>query len=145
MRLHRPFTAEWAEAFRAAIEADARYRAVAVQWKGPLALVLTPAPEFGFPEEIGVELALEGGRCHAAEIRRGEEIAAPMVLSADYATWKSVVKGELDAMQAVAKKAIAVRGSLMTLMMHARTATALLECARAVATDFGVPREDTLA
>ena len=133
---HRPFTAEWAAAFRGVIEADASYRDVAAKWTWPVALVMHPAPEFGYPDSVAVELTLERGRCHDALVRAANSVTAAIVLTAPYHTWKSVVKGELDPLVGVTRGKIAVKGSLATLMMHAKAATALVACARAVPTEF---------
>jgi putative sterol carrier protein len=134
--LLRPFSAEWAAAFRSAIEADATYRDVAASWTWPVAFVMHPAPEFGYPDSVAVELTLERGRCHDAVIRALDSLTAAIVLSAPYHVWKSVVRGELDPMFGVTGGKISVKGSLTTLMLNARAATALLVCARAVPTAF---------
>ena len=133
---HRPFTSEWAAAFRDAIEADASYRELAARWIWPVALVLDAAPELGYPEHVAVELTLDRGRCHRAVIRHPDAVTAPFTLRAPYATWKLVMRGELDPLAGVTRGRISVTGSLATLMMHARSASALCGCARAVPTRF---------
>ena len=133
---HRPFTPAWADAFRAAIEADVAYRDAAATWTWPVSLVLAPAPEFGYPDSVAVELQLDRGRCHAAEIKPAEQVGTPLVLTAPYAAWKAVVRGEMDPIVAVTRGKIAVRGSLATLMLHARAAAALVACAKSVPTEF---------
>jgi putative sterol carrier protein len=133
---HRPFTADWATAFRDAIEVDASYREAAAKWTWPVALVMQAAPEFGYPDSVAVELTLDRGRCHAAEVRAADAVTAAIVLKAPYAIWKSVVQGELDPLLGVTRGKIAVKGSLATLMIHAKAATALVACARAVPTEF---------
>jgi putative sterol carrier protein len=105
-----------------------------------VALVLEATPVHGYPEAVAVELALDRGRCHGAEIRDPTAVTAPFVLRAPWDTWKSVVRGELDALTAVTRGRIKVQGSLTTLMMHAASAAALVRCARAVPTRF--PDED---
>ena len=133
---HRPFTPDWAAAFRDAIEADAAYRETAAKWTWPVALVLDAAPEIGYHEPVAVELTLDRGRCHDAVIRHPDAVTAPFVLRAPYATWKQVMRGELDPLAGVTRGRIGVKGSLATLMMHARSASALCLCARAVPTRF---------
>lgn len=133
---HRPFTPEWAAAFREAVESDAAYRDAAAKWTWPVAFVLDPAPELGFPDAIAVELALDRGRCHGAEIRHPDALTAPFVLRAPYATWKQVVTGALDPIVGVTHGRIKVQGNLATLMLQARSATALCRCAQAVPTRF---------
>lgn len=133
---HRPFTPEWAAALRDAIEADTTYRELAAKWTWPVALVLDAAPELGYTEPVAVELSLDRGRCHDAVIRHPDAVTAPFVLRAPYATWKLVMRGELDPLAGVTRGKIGVKGSLATLMMHARSASALCACARAVPTRF---------
>lgn len=134
--MFRPFTPEWASAFRDAVEADAHYREVAAGWKWPMALVLDAAPALGYDTATAVELALAHGRCNGAVIRSLDAVTAPFVLRASYDAWKLVVKGELDPLAGVMRGRIHVQGSLTTLMLHARSATALCHGARAVPTRF---------
>jgi putative sterol carrier protein len=136
----RPFTPAWADAFRAAIEANAAYREAGAKWTWPMAFVLDAAPEFGYAESVAVELALDRGHCHGAVIMSPDAVTAPFVLSAPYATWKRIATGELDPIVAVTRGLLKVRGAITTLMLHARAATALCACARDVATAF--PDED---
>jgi putative sterol carrier protein len=133
---HRPFTPDWADAFRAAIEHDAAYRDAAQKWTWPVALVLQPTPEHGYPEPVAVELQLDRGRCSGASIVTRDAVTAPFVLTAPYETWKSVVRGELDPIAGVTRGKISVQGSLATLMLQAKAATALVACARSVPTEF---------
>lgn len=133
---HPPFTPAWADAFRDAIAADAAYRAAAAKWTWPVALVLDPAPEYGYPDAVAVELTLDRGHCHAAAVRPATDVSAPFVLRAAYATWKAVVTGALDPLVGVSRGLIRVQGSLTTLLLHATAASALCHCARGVATRF---------
>lgn len=136
----RPFTREWADAFRVAIESDPSYLTAAAKWTWPVALVLQAAPEFGYPDTVAVELTLDRGRCHGATILPRDGVSAPFVLTAPYPIWKQVVQGDLDPLVGVTRGKIAVQGSLATLMMNAKAATALVACARNVPTAF--PDED---
>lgn len=133
---HRPFTAPWADAFHAAIAADAAYQLAAAKWAWPVGLVLDATPEFGYPDSVAIELALDHGRCHSVALLPPANLTAPFVLTAPYATWKAVLRGELDPLTGVTLGRIAVRGSLATLMLHARAAKALVTCARAVPIHF---------
>ena len=139
--MHIPFTTSWADAFRAAINDDAAYRAAAARWTWPVVLALDPAePAHGYDAPVGVRLALEHGHCHAAELGAPESFDATFVLRADYATWKDVVQGALDPIGAVMAGRIRLTGPLTTLLMHTTAATALLGAARQVPTRF--PDED---
>ena len=136
--MHRPFSQPWADAFRDAINADADYRAAASGWTWPVALLLDPAdPALGYPEPVAVQVALDRGTASDARALAGSDADADIVLGADYATWKQVVRGALEPVNAVVSGRIRlVRGSLMTLMMHVNAAKALVACAARVPTAF---------
>lgn len=135
--MHEPWTQEWADAFRAAIDADPAYQRAAASWTWPVALVVQARPDLGIPEERAVEVDLDRGRCHAARVVAGDAVTADIALRGDYDTWKRIVRGELDPVTAVTMgKLKLVRGSLTTLMLHTGAARALVACAASVPTRF---------
>jgi putative sterol carrier protein len=132
----RPFTQAWADALRDVVNGDAAYRDAAARWAWPLAMVLEPAPAFGYAEPVAAELVLDRGTCHAATVLAPDAVTAPFVLRATYEVWKKVVRGELDPVSAVATGRIKFTVALMTLMLHTGAAKALLACAARVPTEF---------
>ena len=133
---HLPFSQPWADELRAVINDDANYRAVAKGWKWPLALVLDRAEDLGYPDAVAVRLDLEGGDCREARIVRAEDADAPFVLRGPYGVWKRIVRGELDPVAAVVKQELSLDGNLHTMLMHAKTAKALVACAQRVPTIY---------
>lgn len=132
-----PFTDSWAAAFRDAINADADYRAAAAAWKWPVALALDAHPALGYAESVAVEMDLDAGTCRDARALPARDATAPIVLGADYQTWKDVVRGQLDPVTGVATGRLRLdRGSLMTLMLHTNAARALVTTAQKVPTEF---------
>ncbi|MBI3790036.1 MAG: SCP2 sterol-binding domain-containing protein [Gemmatimonadetes bacterium] len=134
--MHRPFTREWADALRDAINADAAYASAAAKWTWPVALVLEANEPLGYPAPVAVELALERGRCHGVALIDPPAITAPFTLRASYVTWKKVVTGSLDAVTAVTMGEIKFTGALTTLLLHVNAAKALVGAARLVPTAF---------
>lgn len=135
-----PFTTEWAHALRDAVERDQTYRSAAATWTWPVALVVVADRDHGFAVDTATLLDLSHGRCHAATCMPAAEVDAPFVLTAPMEVWNAVLDGSLDVVQAIARGKIAVRGSLATLMMHAKGAAALVACARSIVGD-GAPEE----
>ena len=131
-----PFSVEWADALRASIAGDPQYRTVARGWTWPIALVLAAAPALGYPDDLAVELELSHGNCASARLLPARDVTAPFVLRADYATWKEIVLGRLDPLVAVARRRVALTGALMTLLVHARAAQAMVACAQKLPTRF---------
>lgn len=131
-----PFSAEWADALKASITGDLHYRTVARGWTWPIALVLAAAPALGYPDDLAVELDLSRGECAGARLVPAGDVTAPFVLRADYATWKEIVLGRLDPLVAVARRRVTCTGALMTLLVHARAAQAMVACAQKLPTRF---------
>ena len=132
----RPFSVEWAESFRAAINGDADYRGAAKSWTWPVALVLNAAPALGYGDDIAVEFALDRGDCRSAAIIPASAVTAPFVFRADFPVWKQMAQGALDPILAVTRRQVALTGSLTTLLLHAKAAKALVACAQRVPTHF---------
>ena len=112
---------------------DADYRDVAKGWSNPVALVVEPEP--GVTDAVAVQVDLKAGSCVSAAALAPDDVSAPFVLSGDLAAWKDILAGHSDPIMAVVRgKVKLTRGSLATLMLHAKAARALLACAQAVET-----------
>jgi putative sterol carrier protein len=131
-----PFTQPWADAFCAAVNADSSYRAASLAWTWPIALVLSDGAPIGVVGPVAIELALDRGTCHTARIISPDAVTAPFVLRAPYPVWKEIMQGGLDPIIAVARGTVTVTGPRATLLLHARSATALLRSAQAVPTRY---------
>jgi putative sterol carrier protein len=131
-----PFTPEWADRFREAINNDARYRAESKRWTWPLALILDAAPALGFDADVAIDLELKGGTCNAARIVPAAATKAPFKFRGPYGIWKRIVRGELDPVMAATRGELHFEGSLVTLLMHVASARALVACAQQVPTRF---------
>ncbi|MBI2797480.1 MAG: SCP2 sterol-binding domain-containing protein [Gemmatimonadetes bacterium] len=134
--MFRPFTAEWAQAMRDAVNNSAAYKEAAAKWTWPVALVVDANPAAGYPGAVAVELELDRGTCTAARAVDPAQVTADFVLRASLDTWKGLVDGSIDAVAAVAGGQVKLTGSMMTLMMHAKAAKALVRCARDVPITF---------
>jgi hypothetical protein len=77
-----PFTQPWADAFCAAVNADAAYREASLGWTWPIALVLTDGAPIGVVGPVAIELALDRGTCRTARIISPDAVTAPFVLGA---------------------------------------------------------------
>lgn len=127
------FSDAWAAAFRTAVNDDAGYRDAARGWTNPVAMVIEASA--GRASGMAVQVDLDAGTCLSAAALSADDVSAPFVLSADLATWKEIVTGGFDPIMAVARgKVKLARGSLATLMMHAKGAKALVACAQKIDT-----------
>jgi putative sterol carrier protein len=129
------FTAAWADAFGAAINADPAYAAAGKNWINPVALIVEMSDSL--PNGAAVQLDLQAGVCVSAKALPPAEVSAPFVLSADLTSWIDVVSGATDPLMAVARgKLRLTSGSLGVLMLHAKAAKALVACAQNVDTEW---------
>jgi putative sterol carrier protein len=118
-----------------AVNTDDTYRSTAKGWTNPVALVVTP--DTALPHGAAVQVNLVAGVCLSAESVLPAAVTAPFVLSADLATWKEIVAGAIDPIMAVARgKVKLAQGSLGTLMLHAKSAQALVACAQQIDTSW---------
>jgi putative sterol carrier protein len=129
------FSAQWATAFLHAVNADVNYRDAGRRWNNPVALVVNPGPQF--PIGAAVQVDLNAGRALEAHAVVPTEVSAPFVLTGDLATWKEIVTGAMDPLLAVARGRVTLaKGSITTLLMHAKAAKTLVACAQQIDTEW---------
>ena len=127
------FSSAWADAFLLAVNSDVAYRNAAKGWTNPVALVVEPGD--GMLHGAAIQVDLEAGTCLRAAAVAPADVSAPFVLSGNLAAWQDIVSGGSDPMMAVARgKVKLTRGSLGTLMLHAKAARALVACAQQIDT-----------
>jgi putative sterol carrier protein len=132
----RPFTWPWAAAFAAAVNRSSAYREAAREWRWPLALVLEPAPDLGYPVATALVADLFEGTCRDARIHEGDGVDVPFVIRGPYASWKALIAAGADPVAAIVTGKLRLTGSLITIIRHVAASRALVVCARAVPTAF---------
>jgi len=124
-------SAEWAEAFRAALNANAAYREAARAWEGDLLLLVRPA-EASAPAP-GVLLRLAHGDCSAAEFHPdARTVASEFVYEGTPENWGRLIRREVDPVKAILDGTFKVRGNLAKLMRFTRAAKELVDTASQV-------------
>ena len=134
------FGAEWAAAAQREINADEDYRAAGKRWTGGLALRQTDSDP---GEEATVFLDLRAGECREARPASDADLeGSRAIVVGPKATWMRILSGDLDPMLALASGRLSLeKGSLVSLMPHARGARALLHAAARVSPTPGAPGE----
>ena len=129
---------EWIAAYREQINSSTAYRQASTEWThGAVALVVNPQPALGLAEPVGIWLDLDRGVCRAAKlVPSTEAVAAPFVLTSDYARWKQVLRKELAPIAGIMQRKIALQGSLPIVVRFIKSAEALVEAATLVPTRF---------
>ena len=94
-------------------------------------------PALGLPDPVALWLELDRGRCREARlVTAGQAAAAGFELTADYGTWKAVLRRELGPVAGIMRGKLVLRGSLAIVVRHISTAEALVDAATTVPTRF---------
>ena len=121
-------SAEWAAAYRTALNENGAYRDAAKAWVGDIMLLVLPAdPTAPAP---GVHLELENGGCQNATFHPdGRTVPSEFVYEGSVENWKRLMRHELDPIKAILDGTFKVRGNLAKLMRFTRAAKELVETA----------------
>jgi putative sterol carrier protein len=131
-------SAEWAAAYKDAINASATYKTAGKDWThGPIALVTKADPALGIPEDLSLWLDLHQGVCREARMVSSAEAAkAPFRIIGEYARWKQVMRKQLDPIQGMMQKKLELKGQMTIIVRFVAAAKALVEASQAVPTRF---------
>ena len=126
-------TAEWVEALKNKLNADAHYAEVAKNWEGDIRFIVDPGGPL--PDTMLFYLDLWHGKCRDAFIETDPtNRKAAFLLRAPYDQFIRVLLGELDPMQAMMTRKLGVTGSMMVLMRNIPTVLDFVRCCREVTT-----------
>jgi putative sterol carrier protein len=130
------FSAEWAKAWKRAIDSHAGYRVAAATWEGSLALEMRDPS--GAATDRAVYVDLWHGTCRGARVAVAEDLAtAGFVLSGSTEIWRRVLRGEVAPLMAIMTGRLTLtRGSLAALIPYAAAAKALVDAAAGVPARF---------
>jgi len=132
------FTADWADLWSDAINANADYKAAATKWEGAIGMIMTSDGDMGIPEERIVIADLWHGDCRGAATGTLADLdEVPYHIKASPETWKSVLGGKTDPIVGLmGGKLKLAKGSLFALLPYAKAAKELVNSAIAVDTSY---------
>ena len=87
---------DWAAAYKKAINDNPKYKEAGKDWThGAVAMVVKADPALGIAEDTALWLDIDRGVCKDCKLMPASDAqAAPFVIVADYARWKTVIKKE---------------------------------------------------
>ncbi|MCS6798663.1 MAG: SCP2 sterol-binding domain-containing protein [Myxococcota bacterium] len=133
-------SAEWAAAFRDAINDNPVYAKHAADWThGSVALVCHAEPAVGLHEDAVIVLDTHQGRCRDASFAMGRQAAerADFVIEASYERWREVLAGRIDPIKGMMQgKLRLTKGHLPTMLKYVESSRALVSSAARVPTRF---------
>ena len=136
------FTEEWVESWGRELRRSEEYREAAQEWEGAIVFELRASQELD--EDRAVFLDLLHGDCrHARLAADGDREGARYVVSADLATWRTVLDGTISVLPAIMRGKLRLRkGKLSTLMPFTAAARELLAAATRIETELPRSPED---
>ena len=128
-------TAEWLKALMDKLNSDEQYAHVARNWEGDMAFIVEPG---GPVEEVmSFYLDLWHGKCRDAyPFSADNPVQAVFTLKAPYDNYVRILKGEIEPMQALMTRKIAVKGNMAVLMRSVPTVLDFVRCCREVTDAF---------
>jgi len=126
---------EWLQTLFDKLNSDERYEKIARNWEGDMCVVIEPSGPL--TEPLFYYLDLWHGKCRKIEILKDFSAVQPkFVLSATYENISRIMKGELDAMNAMMTRKLHVQGNMAYLMRNVPTVLDFVRCAREVTTEI---------
>lgn len=126
---------DWLESLNQKLNTDEHYAQVARNWEGDMLVVVKPGG--ALEGEVVYYLDLWHGKCRDAYEVDGPDLPkAVLNLSLPYENAIKLLKGELDAMQALLTRKISVQGNMAILMRNVPTVLDFVRCCREVTDSF---------
>jgi len=130
---------DWALAYKQAINDNPKYKEAGKDWThGAVAMVVKADPALGIAEDTALWLDIDRGVCKECKLMPATEAqAAPFVIVADYARWKSVIRKQLDPIKGMMQNKLKLtKGNMPTIVKYVQSSRELVETTALVDTKF---------
>ncbi|GAB4529429.1 MAG: SCP2 sterol-binding domain-containing protein [Anaerolineales bacterium] len=124
-------SAEWLDSVVDKLNSDEKYARVAHNWEGDMNFVIDP----GGALTAGMQIYLDlwHGQCRSARVvTDGALPEAAFTLQATYDNYVRVLKGQLDPIQAMLMRKLAVKGNMAYIMRNVPVVLDFVRCLREV-------------
>jgi putative sterol carrier protein len=126
---------EWAELFRAALNANPAYATAAQAWEGDILLLILP--DNGHPRGEGVHLDLAHGTCRAARyLSDPSTVSSEFVYQGPRQAWERLLRHEIDPVKSIFDGTFQVKGNMAKALRFSRAAKELIGTASAIPTSI---------
>lgn len=127
---------EWVKELCVRLNASESYAQAAANWEGDQLFVILP--DESRPETAYLYLNLHHGKASdARQLRSPDEQKALFTTSAPLSTWRKVLEGHLEPMQAMMSNKIKLVGSMAQIQRMPKATFELVKVAASIDTDFG--------
>lgn len=127
---------EWIKALSDQLNTSESYEKSAKDWEGDFVFVVEPDDAYDTIAYLFLGL-FHGKSPDAAMLASGDERQTEFVIHAPFGTWRQVVEGKLDPIQAMMTRQLKLEGNMMKIMRYPKAAKEIVDCCALVPTDFG--------
>ncbi len=126
---------EWIKELSRQLNESPSYEAAAKDWEGDFIFVVEP--DEVYPDTVYLYLALHHGKSPDGALLAGEtEREAPFTLRAPFSTWRKVIEGKLDPIQAIMSRRLKLTGNLLKVVRYPKAAQEIINCCTRIETEF---------
>jgi len=133
----KPFSDEFAVAFKDQINKSSVYKQAGKGWKWTVGLVAEAEPDRNFPEAKGLLMDLFDGTARDVKsVTPAEAGNCDFVITAPYSRWKQVMQKELDPTKGMMQGKLKLKGDLPTIVRYTRASQEMTECTTRIDVEF---------
>jgi putative sterol carrier protein len=127
---------EWIKELEARLNASESYAQAAATWEGDQIFVIQS--DENYPDTTYFYIDLQHGKASGArQLKSADEKKALFTSSAPFSTWRKVLEGRLDPLQAMFSNKIKLVGSMAAVQRTPKATYELTRVAASIDTDFG--------
>ena len=127
---------EWLKEWEGRLNASESYAQAAANWEGDNIIVILPDDHYS--ETTHIYINLEHGKASDARFLKSlDEKKAQFTSTAPFATWRKVLEGRIDIIQAMFSNRIKLVGSMAAIQRQPKATYELVRIASEIDTDFG--------
>jgi putative sterol carrier protein len=127
---------EWIKELEARLNASESYAQAAATWEGDQIFVILPDEDC--PDTTYFYIDLQHGKASGArQLSSLDEKKALFTSSAPFGTWRKVLEGRIDPLQAMFSNKIKLVGSMAAVQRTPKATYELTKVAASIDTDFG--------
>jgi putative sterol carrier protein len=126
---------EWIKEFGRQINSSKAYEESAKDWEGDFIFVMEA--DSTYPKTVYFFVGLLHGKStDTAMIESEKAREAQFALTAAVATWRKIIEGKLDPIQAIMTGKLKLKGNLAKVLRYPKSAKELVNCVKQVPTEF---------
>jgi putative sterol carrier protein len=126
---------EWIKEFGRQINSSKAYEQSAKDWEGDFIFIMEA--DDSLPKTAYFFVGLFHGKSpDTAMIESEKAREAQFTLTAAFGTWRKIIEGKLDPIQAIMTGKLKLKGNLAKVLRYPKSAKELVNCVQSVPTDF---------